>query len=485
MALPKQTFLPPPKNQPSDGFVNSTESKKEINSQDNSKIEEKASLLNPPSPPSPPKNQGVSFFKKNKTITIVLSLILALAAIGGGVYLVQQRQQPKEEAAISGRLICMPIDDQGNITNERYRFNRIKVRNETNQSIQIKIQENLCPYQAGQPSGGYRCDNYTRAYPLVVNSGQETIISLDIPCEKIGQLDVSKDKDHYAHIGVDPNTIPDCFNTIDNQVWQGGIAFTVKANSSPCPTCPQVNLSVSPQNPKPGETITFDAYSQVALACVELSSPAVSNLRNFRVEGAYHWKWDATAINQTGNYSAVFKGNTRDSGSGSCPARAVGNWCEARSSFTITLPPTPIPPTPIPPTPIPPTPIPPTPIPPTPTPRPPTPTPIPYSCNCTQIKLYSLSWQPLSPQDISPGQTIYIAVAGSEAYPQYQFDKGRIRINESVWKPSHETTNRVPQEDNEFYITYTIPPEGGKLVIEGEIHLNATIPDPEGTDWWR
>ena len=465
MALPKQTFLPPPKNQPSDGFVNSTESKKEINSQDNSKIEEKASLLNLSSPPSPPENQGVSFFKKNKTITIVLSLILALAAIGGGVYLVQQRQQPKEEAAISGRLICMPIDDQGNITNERYRFNRIKVRNETNQSIQIKIQENLCPYQAGQPSGGYRCDNYTRAYPLVVNSGQETIISLDIPCEKIGQLDVSKDKDHYAHIGVDPNTIPDCFNTIDNQVWQGGIAFTVKANSSPCPTCPQINLSVSPQNPKPGETITFDAYSQVALACVELSSPAVSNLRNFRVEGAYHWKWDATAINQTGNYSAVFKGNTRDSGSGSCPARAVGNWCEARSSFTITLPPTPIPPTP--------------------TPRPPTPTPIPYSCNCTQIKLYDLSWQSLSPENISAGQTIYIAVAGSEAYPQYQFDKGRIRINESVWKPSHETTNRVPQEDNEFYITYTIPPEGGKLVIEGEIHLNATIPDPEGTDWWR
>ncbi len=461
MALPKQTLLPPPENQPSDGFVDSAESKKEINGQDNSKIEEKASLLNPPSPSSPPENQGVSFFKKNKTIAIALSLILALAAIGGGVYLVQQRQQPKEEAAISGRLICMPIDDQGNVTNERYRFNRIKVKNETNQSIQIKIQENLCPYQAGQPSGSYRCDNYHQAYPLVVNSGQETIISLDIPCEKIGQLDVSKDKDHYAHIGVDPNTIPDCFNTIDNQVWQGGTAFTIKANSSPCPTCPQINLSVSPQNLKPGETITFDAYSQVALACVELSSPAVSNLRNFRVEGAYHWKWDATAINQTGNYSAVFKGNTRDSGSGSCPARAVGDWCEVKSSFTIAS------------------------APPTATPIPPTATPIPYSCNCTQIKLYSLSWQPLSPQDISPGQTIYIAVAGSEAYPQYQFDKGRIRINESAWKPSHETTNRVPQKDNEFYITYTIPPEGGKLVVEGEIHLSATIPDPEETDWWR
>ncbi len=463
MTLPKQTLLPPPENQPSGVFVDSAESKKEINGQDNPKKEEKASLLNPPFPPSSQENQGVSFFKKNKTIAIILSLILALAAIGGGVYLVQQRQQPKEEAAISGRLICMPIDDQGNITNERYRFNRIKVKNETNQSIQIKIQENLCPYQAGQPSGSYRCDNYHRAYPLVVNSGQETIISLDIPCEKIGQLDVSKDKDHYAHIGVDPNTIPDCFNTIDNQVWQGGTAFTIKANSSPCPTCPQINLSVSPQNPKPGETITFDAYSQVALACVELSSPGVSNLRNFRVEGAYHWKWDATAINQTGNHSAVFKGNTRDSGSGSCPARAVGNWCEARSSFTITLPPTAIP----------------TAIPTA------SPTAIPYSCNWTQIKLYDLSWQPLSSQDISAGQTIYIAVAGSEAYPQYQFDKGRIRINESAWEPSHETTDRVPQKENEFYITYTIPPEGGKLVIEGEIHLNATIPDPEGTDWWR
>ncbi len=115
----------------------------------------------------------------------------------------------------------------------------------------------------------------------------------------------------------------------------------------------------------------------------------------------------------------------------------------------------------------------------------PTPTPIPYSCNCTQIKLYSPSWQPLTPQNITAGQTINIAVSGSEAYPQYQFNKGRIRINESTWKPNHETTNAVPQKSNEFYITYTIPPEGGRLVIEGEIHLNAAIPDPERTDWWR
>ncbi len=477
MALPKQTLLPPPENQLSNGFIDSAESKKEINGQDNPKKEEKASLLNPSSPPPPPENQGVSFFKKNKIISIALSLILALVTIGGGVYLVQQRQQPKEEAAISGRLTCMPIDDQGNITNEKYRYHRIKVKNEANQDIQIKVHENLCPYQAGQPSEGYRCDNYQRAYPLIIRPGQEIVVSLDVPCEKIGQLDVYKDKDYYTRIGVDPNTIPDCFNTANNQVWQGGIAFTIKANSSPCPPpCPQINLSVSPQNPKPGETITFDAYSQVALVCVELSSPAVSNLRNFRLEGAYHWKWDATAINQTGNYSAIFKGNTRDSGSGSCPARAVGDWCEARSSFTIaSAPPTATPiPTQAPPTA--------TPIP---TQAPPTATPIPYSCNCTQIKLYNLSWQPLSPQDISPGQTIYIAVAGSEAYPQYQFDKGRIRINESAWEPSHETTNSVPQKDNEFYITYTAPPEGGRLVIEGEIHLNATIPDPEGSDWWR
>jgi len=479
MAFPKQTLLPPPENQPSDGFIDSAESKKEINGQDNSKKEGKASLLNPPSPSSSQENQGVSFFKKNKTITIVLSFILALVAIGGGVYLVQQRQQPKEEAAISGRLICMPIDDQGNITNEKYRFNRIKVKSEANQNIQIKVQENLCPYQAGQPSEGYRCDNYQSAYPLIIGPGQEIVVSLDVPCEKIGQLDVSKDRDYYASIGVDPNTIPDCFNTAVNRVWDGGVAFTIKANSNPCITCPQISLTTSPVNPHPGETITFDAYSQTPLICTDLSSPGISNLRNFRIEGQYHWKWDATATTNPGNYTAIFKGNTSDSGTGDCPARAVGDWCEARSSFTITLPPTTTP-TPRPTT---------TPTP-TPTPTPtltptPTPTPIPYSCNCTQIKLYDLSWQSLSPENISAGQTIYIAVAGSEAYPQYQFDKGRIRINESAWKPNHETTNRVPQKDNEFYITYTIPPGGGRLVIEGEIHLNATIPDPQGTDWWR
>ena len=106
MALPKQTLLPPPKNQPSEGFVDSAESKKEISGQENSKKEEKASLLNPSSPPSPPENQGVSFFKKNKTIAIALSLILALVAIGGGVYLVQQRAAIKPKAAPEDVPLC-------------------------------------------------------------------------------------------------------------------------------------------------------------------------------------------------------------------------------------------------------------------------------------------------------------------------------------------------------------------------------------------
>ncbi len=432
----------------------------------------------------PEENKARPKSPKAKKILLIVALVaLALATAAGAFFLLQERQDIREEAASSGQLICMPVDDSGNITNDKYKYDRMIVKNEASQDIQIKVQTNLCPYQGQEPQPGYRCDNYASANPYIIRAGSQIIIpntdtaswlSPDwVSCQKIGQLDIQKDKDHYIHTGIDPDTIPDCFNTIDKQTWQGGVAFTIKANPNPC--CPEIELTVDPNNPKPGQKVTIKAYSPSVLSCTELTnySGFASQPNWIGVEGHYNWIWEATAGKDPGQYSVTFRGNTQDSGQGDCPARAIGEWCEATTNFAIgaNITPTPSPsPSPSP----------------TPTLTPTaTPTSIPYSCECSNTKLYNSSWEQIQPSQVTAGQTIYIAVTGSNGYPNYQFDKGRIRVNKSNWSESDITTENVPENPNEFYITYLVPAEGGKIKIEAEVHLNATIADPDSNDWWR
>jgi len=114
-----------------------------------------------------------------------------------------------------------------------------------------------------------------------------------------------------------------------------------------------------------------------------------------------------------------------------------------------------------------------------------TPTSIPYSCECSSVKLYNSSWEQIQPSEVTAGQTIYVAVTGNNSYPNYQFDKGRVRVNKTTWSESDITTEAVPGKQDEFYITYLVPVEGGKVKIEAEVHLNATIADPDDDSWWR
>jgi len=115
-------------------------------------------------------------------------------------------------------------------------------------------------------------------------------------------------------------------------------SFTI-ANVTPTlpQGCQPVSLTISPSTPRPGEKITIDAYSSQPLVCVEITSAGgiSGNLTNFRIEGEYHWKWDATAGSQPGNYSVTFRGNTTDSGVGQCPDRAIGSWCQATTNYVI------------------------------------------------------------------------------------------------------------------------------------------------------
>lgn len=303
--------------------------------------------------------------KKNwrKIIIIAAIVFLSLGAIAGAFFLLQERQDIRKGATSSGKLICMPLDDNGNITNDKYHHDRMLIKNETDQDIQIKIQQNLCPYQEQnlELGPGYRCDDFVSANPYIVRAGTQVIIpSPDtaswlpadwIPCQKVGQLDVQKDKDHYQHIGVDPNTIPDCFNTVDNRVWEGGVAFTIKANKAPCSEsgCPDVSLDVKPATPREpilvGKPIIITASSPEPLVCTEISqyNGLKESPKNPQTRGQYTWTWDAMAGDTTGKYSLTFRGNTQDSGQGECPERAIGEWCQIDKDFTIYAPSTRIP----------------------------------------------------------------------------------------------------------------------------------------------
>lgn len=179
-----------------------------------------------------------------KKFLLLLAGFLFIGAFLIGFYFFQKGGLVFFQKALwEGKLVCMPIDEQGNLTNEKYRFKRLKVINKTDKDAVVWIQENLCPYQEGQPKEGYRCDTYASRRNDTIGSGQEKIYSIDVPCEKIGQLDIAKD-----------NVLtPDCFNTIDNKVWDGGIAFTIFANSSACP-----QTTLTPTLPPPSCSLTIN-----------------------------------------------------------------------------------------------------------------------------------------------------------------------------------------------------------------------------------
>lgn len=183
-------------------------------------------ILPPPAPiiatPKPPS--------KIKIIVGITILIFFLASISAGVFLVRQRQETRKKAAGEDQLICMPIDENGNLTNEKYGFNRIKVINNTSASVILWIQENICDYQGQEPAPPYVCNQYARRYNDTITSGENKTYSIDVPCQKIGQLDVAQDD---AQMGA---PTPDCYNLIDGKIWEGGIAFTLQANSEICPT---------------------------------------------------------------------------------------------------------------------------------------------------------------------------------------------------------------------------------------------------------
>jgi len=171
--------------------------------------------------------------RQSKLPSTIALIFIGLISLGGGAYALFFNKTTTNKApevfelAPQGKLTCMPIDDNGNITNDKYRYNRMKVINKTGENRQVWVQWNQCsPDEViHNPNGTIECQKYDKREPHIVGSGEENarIFNIDVSCESTGQLD----------IGADDGKSP-CFNSIDNQDWQGGVAFTIKTNTQLC-----------------------------------------------------------------------------------------------------------------------------------------------------------------------------------------------------------------------------------------------------------
>ncbi len=247
---------------------------------------------------------------------------------------------PEEEPPSSGNLICMPVDDNGNITNDKYKYDRMLIKNETGKEVQVKIQTNLCPYEGEDPQPDYKCEDYNATYPYKISAGQQVIVPnsgtaswspsfpLDwIPCQNIGQLDVQKDKDHYEHIGVNPDTIPDCYNTVDEQVWQGGVAFTVKANPCEVPSLECSSLTLTDQD----RTLNRDdnVYTGAKVG------DTITVTHQTTEKGGTGWaKVDNIGDPMTASIERYQGWAAEDSGSGEIPLEEPGTYVFSTNAFS-------------------------------------------------------------------------------------------------------------------------------------------------------
>lgn len=168
-----------------------------------------------------------SLLKDRKTVIILVTTILILITIPIAIYLVLQRQEIRKKAA-GEPLVC----DPGPV---RYDSNTITVTNNSGNSINLDVQENLCDYKGESIPlpFGTQCNQFSRRYSTSVANGETKKFSMTVPNCKIGQIDI-------IPTGVG------CYNNQENKPWEGGMAFALKANSTgynpTTGTCPQATI---------------------------------------------------------------------------------------------------------------------------------------------------------------------------------------------------------------------------------------------------
>lgn len=168
-----------------------------------------------------------------KRFLAAFGVLAVLLAIPLTVYLSGQRQEIRQHASgNTGQLLCVPV---GGIT-AKYNSDSIQVTNISNGPVTLKAQQNLCDY-TGQGSplpNGTECKNFVSVQTDTLAQGESKTYRVNVPACKYGQLDIYE--------GSPPSFVasPDgCYTDTNNTYWSGGLAFTLKANTTGYPNnCP-------------------------------------------------------------------------------------------------------------------------------------------------------------------------------------------------------------------------------------------------------
>lgn len=263
------------------------------------------SITNNPSDDDPvvllPPNTPMHKFPL-KPLLFGFLFMIAVASAVFGLYMTQKGGFSLfNKAAEQGKLICMPIDTSGNAIDNSVGYNRIKVINNTGETVHVQWGHTFCPVSQWTSTPPPICKDNQSIYAEVLAPGAEKIFEMNVACETYGQLDVWQNPDTSFNPITEKNQRingAECFNSLKNAFWntayEGGpsIAYTFAKNEQACsavtptPTIPATVCSTLTavkvngadlSNLTAGETVRFTI---TAVGTKTVESAAVRLLKN-------------------------------------------------------------------------------------------------------------------------------------------------------------------------------------------------------------
>jgi len=165
--------------------------------------------------------------KKSNTAALVAYLIIAGAAIVGILILSnnllsQGTSLLSMAADLGNKVVCYPSDGDN-----EFNSNKMTVVNNTGNTVNFQVQKNVCPNNYKNPDTDgtkiknkkYQCNNWLDTQSVVLAPGQSGEYVINVPFCQVGQLDIK------------PNGFG-CYKKKDGKLWSGGLAFTMKADST-------------------------------------------------------------------------------------------------------------------------------------------------------------------------------------------------------------------------------------------------------------
>lgn len=172
-----------------------------------------------------------SFFQTHKQLLGILSVVFLMFVIPITLYLVSQQQEVRQRAAEGDKLICEPVGGMGN----KYNSQSIRVTNTSSNTVRFVVQKNYCPDvppKFGRPlTEGDRCDTWAESGPVTLSPGDSQVYTMQVPCEKVGQIDV------YPDPGT-PNSTAGCYLPDGSTPWDKQIGFALYRNTTACVVTP-------------------------------------------------------------------------------------------------------------------------------------------------------------------------------------------------------------------------------------------------------